>query len=804
MKPARQNRIFIFIATVIFICGSFVFPNQLYAEKEWTIMVYMGADNNTEPYAIQDINEMELIGSTINSNVVVQIDRIPGYDDSNDNWTTTRRYYITQDQENINQINSTLVSDLGEKNMGDPQTLHDFISWAMASYPAEKYFLIIWNHGDGWRKNLDNTPHLIPSEIAGNHEIEKNEINQLLMNPSSLPDISFPQNPFKTSYSRGACQDETDNNDILHNDEIQSALNEIPMLDILGFNACVMGMIEVAHEFKDQAYYMIASEENMWALGLPYDLFLAELYYDPVMSAPALCSTVVESFIYDMQNHGNFDQTLSAIDLYQMDQVIANLNSFCTELITNGIWSEMDQYFPSAQQFGNDNPFYDLYHIAYLAWANLSGQSIKNAAINLASAIDNAVIYERHGYELPNAHGLSICMPQSQYSYEAFDYLHGNIDFISETNWTSFLQYYWGGGDLIFDIPEPNDYFTQAGLPLDPQYYYDSYISTISDDDWWLINSGIDETVQIELDVPINADYDIYLWDQDGLNILDGSYNPGNGVDELISYHSANPEFMYLHIIPDASFSNQPYYIHVSQTGNDKGWFRLSYDDNNPYSGYYCSYEGDVLGVNFSLPSYPMKIDKIWIYFTNLDGAGTGGDGSFYLLFYDNYGWVIDPIEIGSLTPVATGWNYLDLSEHDIKIYTSFFLGIYYDGINTPCIGFDDYARGMDYYYNSSTGEWTYMEDALFFRVDVSYPEVYLCGDANNDGAVNVSDAVWVINYVFVGGPEPDPFLSGEVNCDGAVNVSDAVWLINYVFVGGNDPCDSNPGSPNGDGIPDC
>ncbi|HDS01520.1 MAG TPA: hypothetical protein ENO07_05815, partial [candidate division Zixibacteria bacterium] len=74
-----------------------------------------------------------------------------------------------------------------------------------------------------------------------------------------------------------------------------------------------------------------------------------------------------------------------------------------------------------------------------------------------------------------------------------------------------------------------------------------------------------------------------------------------------------------------------------------------------------------------------------------------------------------------------------------------------------------------------------------------------VCGDVNNDAEVNVSDAVWTANYIFIGGPEPVPFLSGEVNCDGSVNVSDAVWIANYVFTGGNDPCDSD-----GDGIPDC
>ncbi|MBD3218834.1 MAG: S8 family serine peptidase [candidate division Zixibacteria bacterium] len=71
------------------------------------------------------------------------------------------------------------------------------------------------------------------------------------------------------------------------------------------------------------------------------------------------------------------------------------------------------------------------------------------------------------------------------------------------------------------------------------------------------------------------------------------------------------------------------------------------------------------------------------------------------------------------------------------------------------------------------------------------------CGDANNDGSVNVSDAVTVINYVFIGGSQPQPVLAcGDANSDGTVNVSDAVWVINYVFIGGTAPGDCAPGAP--------
>ncbi|MBD3219366.1 MAG: hypothetical protein GF310_13925 [candidate division Zixibacteria bacterium] len=87
--------------------------------------------------------------------------------------------------------------------------------------------------------------------------------------------------------------------------------------------------------------------------------------------------------------------------------------------------------------------------------------------------------------------------------------------------------------------------------------------------------------------------------------------------------------------------------------------------------------------------------------------------------------------------------------------------------------------------------------DQQEFSVNIGVP--YICGDANNDEEVNVSDAVLIINYVFMGSSPPDPLEAGDSNCDASVNISDAVMLINYIFVGGESPCD-----PSGDGNPDC
>lgn len=75
----------------------------------------------------------------------------------------------------------------------------------------------------------------------------------------------------------------------------------------------------------------------------------------------------------------------------------------------------------------------------------------------------------------------------------------------------------------------------------------------------------------------------------------------------------------------------------------------------------------------------------------------------------------------------------------------------------------------------------------------------YIVGDANSDELVNITDAVYLIQFIFGGGPAPAPLIAGDANCDELVNITDAVYLIQYIFNGG-----PPPGDPDGNGTPDC
>lgn len=65
----------------------------------------------------------------------------------------------------------------------------------------------------------------------------------------------------------------------------------------------------------------------------------------------------------------------------------------------------------------------------------------------------------------------------------------------------------------------------------------------------------------------------------------------------------------------------------------------------------------------------------------------------------------------------------------------------------------------------------------------------YLCGDPNRSNDVNIADVVYLVAYIFAGGPAPDPPASGDVDCGGSINIADAVYMIEYIFTHGAAPC---------------
>jgi len=208
---------------------------------------------------------------------------------------------------------------------------------------------------------------------------------------------------------------------------------------------------------------------------------------------------------------------------------------------------------------------------------------------------------------------------------------------------------------------------------------------------------------------------------------------------------------------------------------------------------------GLIIHVNTRLFAYePDKEREItWVdSFANQISIGYGSDSNqLYMSANINGGYAF-----AETTHVATEeWNGSDGLWHDlsIELLGEEILGLIDDKIIFEFSGSQvgDMVN-VGYLMLSGMSAIICYDDIEIISI---YESPYLCGDANSDKVADVSDAVSIINYVFVGGNPPQPYQAGDANCDGPVDVSDAVWIISYVFTGGNRPCDTN-----GDGQPDC
>ncbi len=408
-----------FVFMIVFLITAVTLPPSA-GQSSWTVMVYMDGDNDLESAALDDLNEMESAGSTANVNIVVQIDRIPGYDSSNGNWTTTRRYYVTQDLNGYDStVVSTLLSDLGEQNMGNPATLIDFVTWAQTNYPADYYLLVLWDHGDGWKSR--SAAGFQKGMVA---EIEKKE-------------------PVK-----GVCYDDTDN-DYLTTPDLGTALNTITgggvtPVDVVGFDACLMAMLEIDYEISPHALYRVGAEETEPGDGWDYETTMNWLITNPASTPDQVASRIVTDYMNFYGTGGV--ETQSAVDLSQVSPLAAAVNTLASDLTSTIATCKED--IQDARDQVEDSPwepdFVDLYHFAQLIQTEISDPAIQADAVDVMNAVSTAVIAEGHGTSHPNFHGISIYFPAG-----GGDYLsrYGtDTQFALDTRWDEFLTAYYSAG----------------------------------------------------------------------------------------------------------------------------------------------------------------------------------------------------------------------------------------------------------------------------------------------------------------------------------------------------------------------
>lgn len=340
---------------------------------EWTILVFVNGDNDLERYALGDVNEMEAVGSDERVNVVVQLDRSERQSEGDGDWSGARRYLVTADDD-PRTIGSPVLEDLGETDSGSAQTVLDFVDWGVSGWPAQRYALVLWDHGDGW-------------SVAGNSEV------------ASTKGISYDDGA-----GTGLSVASGDLTEVVEG----AAARMGQPIDLLGLDACVMQQWEVAWSVGASAKTMVASEDYEGLEGWPYDDVLGDLAAKPTMSAPELGASVALRF------HEIPDSTMSVLDLGQLPTLTARLNEVADAVIAGGMVAETLHAAASGAQ-GYDGQFsreHDLIDLLQRIDAVSEDADVKAATSAAIEAAEATILtsYNKGGV-VKNSHGLSIFSP---------------------------------------------------------------------------------------------------------------------------------------------------------------------------------------------------------------------------------------------------------------------------------------------------------------------------------------------------------------------------------------------------------
>lgn len=433
---------------IILLSSLALVPSPSKAEQpEWTFMVYMGADSSLESFGIDDFNEMATVGSTNDVNVVVQFDRTPNFVTDEGNWDTTKRYLVAQ---GMRANAASALEDLGEVNMGDPQTLVNFTLWGIQNYPADRYFLNLWGHGLGWR---------------------------------------------------GVVQDESSSSDYLKLDELKWAFEAIlannsgKKIDLLGADACRM-TTEMNYQLKDYVEFFVGSQKDEPEPGWPYELILQNLTNDPYMGPAELGRTIVDTYVESYIDITGLAVALSVIDASRLEYLGEDIRRF-VEQARSALPMYVEDFKLArlnTSKYEGDS-VYDLYDLAdwiyqELVLAHPAPRRLLSPVDRLKESVLATVSYERNwdnpaaSVRTTNAHGMSIWYPLVVSDASYFD-----LDLSEATGWDDYLVDFKAA--VNGEIPDPE---TPLGIDM-----------TFSDTD----SNGSNDTVQLELISPKNATLEI-------------------------------------------------------------------------------------------------------------------------------------------------------------------------------------------------------------------------------------------------------------------------------------------------------
>ncbi|MFX0211482.1 MAG: clostripain-related cysteine peptidase [Candidatus Hodarchaeota archaeon] len=404
--------------------------------KKWTFMVYLAGDNNLEGCGTEDINEMEQAGSTDDVNILAQFDRIRGYDPSNEDWRGTKRFYITKGA-SLGKIESEEVGDLGETNMGDPKVLENFIEWGMDNYPAEKYALIIWNHGSGWKE--DDVYRVAVEKklkfVKGRYDhVDWRNISQILFSPTLQETVTVAPD-------KSIAFDDS-NRDFLDNKELRNAIHNATKgkkkIDVLGMDACLMAMIEVIYYLRNYVSVVVASQEVEPGDGWPYERICTKLVKNPEISGNELAKIIVKEYLKSYEEI-SIEATQSAISTEHLETFSTQISNLAAILLTKIQTPDIHQaIFGALQKVKRfyDADYIDLYDFCRLIHKKVADEKIKQCAKDVMDAFQKVIVEEAHN-EKAEIHGLAIYWPQYFYNKK-----YDSLEWSKKTKWDDLIRKY--------------------------------------------------------------------------------------------------------------------------------------------------------------------------------------------------------------------------------------------------------------------------------------------------------------------------------------------------------------------------
>jgi hypothetical protein len=394
------------------------FFNGFTSPADWTILVYVQANNNLKNFAQHNFSDMTTIGSSKNLNILVQtyIPQVNG----------TSRYKIEKGKM-VLDAHININSD-GTK----PGDLVDSMNWAIKKYPAKKYALILWNHGIGildpiWENkspfNCTKKFHIDSKILNASPRIQINGLTR-------SGNLSSPKR-IEGCLLKGILFNEQTRN-YMSNEGLANALNEIKTvllknakLDILGMDACLMAMVEVGYQTRKFAHYLVASEEAELAHGWDYAALCEILSQN--LSPAQVAQSIVLAYELCYKNKIQF-YTQSAIDLTHMDDLknsidelaynmlsCKNVDNHLTENLIKKARYTCLQF--SASSYIDLHSFCSelLFHISAIKTnkqvSSKEFVSLKNSLHKINAEIEQAVIACTAGKQFAKVKGLSIYFP---------------------------------------------------------------------------------------------------------------------------------------------------------------------------------------------------------------------------------------------------------------------------------------------------------------------------------------------------------------------------------------------------------